>query len=107
MTPFLLCSYFRAHPTTLLLKILGGRMHGPPHLKFLGGPSPQVSACAPVPYNPPLTSLPFLPLQEHVDQLQSVLNAAARLIGGIPKFVHISEFIRAELRAAYAQAHCL
>src|SRR6218665_1517613 len=29
----------------------------------------------------------------HVDQLQSVLNAAARLIGGIPKF----EFICAEL----------
>ena len=29
MTLFLLCSYFRAHPTTLLLKILGGRMHGP------------------------------------------------------------------------------
>src|SRR6218665_3815848 len=25
MTPFLLCPYFRAHPTTLLLKILGGR----------------------------------------------------------------------------------
>src|SRR6218665_1119114 len=31
----------------------------------------------------------------HVDQLQSVLNAATRLIGGIPKFGHISEFIRA------------
>src|SRR6218665_1646677 len=41
-TPFLLCSYFCAHPTTLLLKILGGRMHGPsPHLKFGGGPSSQ------------------------------------------------------------------
>ena len=25
----LLCLYFHAHPTTLLLKILGGRMHGP------------------------------------------------------------------------------
>src|SRR6218665_2518949 len=33
----------------------------------------------------------------HVDQLQSVLNAAARLIGGIPKLGHISELIRAEL----------
>src|SRR6218665_3094972 len=33
----------------------------------------------------------------HVDQLQSVLNAAARLIGGIPKFGHISEFLSAEL----------
>src|SRR6218665_1336759 len=41
-TPFLLCSYFRAHPTTLLLKILGGeRMHGPfPHLKLWGDRSP-------------------------------------------------------------------
>src|SRR6218665_940656 len=39
MTPFLLCSYFRAHPTTLLLKILGGLMHWPsPHLKSLGEP---------------------------------------------------------------------
>src|SRR6218665_1771346 len=26
-----LCSYFHAHPTTLLLEILGGRMHGPSH----------------------------------------------------------------------------
>ena len=39
---FLLCSYFRAHPTTLLLKILGGRLHRPsPHLKFFGGPFPH------------------------------------------------------------------
>jgi len=30
MTPFLLNSYFRTHPTTLLLKILGGLMLGPP-----------------------------------------------------------------------------
>src|SRR6218665_2771210 len=44
MTPFLLCSYFRAHPTTLLLKIFGGRMHGPsPHLKFFLGAVPQSS----------------------------------------------------------------
>src|SRR6218665_2079979 len=44
ITPlFLLCSYFRAYPTTLLLKILGGWMHGPsPHPpQILGGPSPQ------------------------------------------------------------------
>jgi len=41
MTPFLLCSYFPTHPTTLLLKILGGRMHGPsPHLKFFGDRPP-------------------------------------------------------------------
>src|SRR6218665_1503692 len=39
--PFL-CSSFRARSTTLLLKILGGRMHGPsPHLKFVWGASPQ------------------------------------------------------------------
>ena len=39
---FSLCSYFHAHPTTLLLKILGGPMHGPsPHLKF-GGDRPPV-----------------------------------------------------------------
>src|SRR6218665_2217568 len=37
---FSLCSYFHAHPTTLL-KILGGQsMGGPPTLNF-GGPSPQ------------------------------------------------------------------
>ena len=38
---FLLCSYFRAHPTTLLLKILGGdgRMGHTPTSNF-GGPSP-------------------------------------------------------------------
>src|SRR6218665_1167791 len=38
---FLLCSYFRAHPTTLLLKILGGRMHGPSPTSNLGGRPPQ------------------------------------------------------------------
>src|SRR6218665_3121598 len=37
----LLCSYFHAHPTTLLLKILGRtNAWAVPHLKFLGGPSP-------------------------------------------------------------------
>ena len=40
MTPFLLCSYFRAHPTTQLLKIFGGRMHGPSPTSNFGGPSP-------------------------------------------------------------------
>src|SRR6218665_2050944 len=38
----LLFSYFRAHPTTPLLKIWGGRMHGPsPTSNFFGGPSPS------------------------------------------------------------------
>src|SRR6218665_388191 len=39
---FSLCSYFHAHPTTLLLKILGGtNAWAVPHLKFWG-PSPPV-----------------------------------------------------------------
>jgi len=41
-TFFLLCSYFRAHPTTLLLKILGGRMHGPSPPQILGDRPPPV-----------------------------------------------------------------
>src|SRR6218665_1432463 len=43
---FSLCSCFHAHPTTLLLKILGEPMHGrSPHLKFGGDrpPSPPRS----------------------------------------------------------------
>src|SRR6218665_1364324 len=48
MTLFLLCSYFRTHPTTLLLKILGGRMHGPPPPQILGGPSPSPSRSPPL-----------------------------------------------------------
>src|SRR6218665_3755223 len=30
MAPFLLCSYFRTHPTTLLFKIFGGTRERPP-----------------------------------------------------------------------------
>src|SRR6218665_2987158 len=41
MTPFLLCSYFRMLPTTLLLKILGEGCMGRPPPQILGGPSPQ------------------------------------------------------------------
>src|SRR6218665_2761279 len=37
MTPFLLCSYFRAHPTTLLLKILGDGCMGSPPPQTFGG----------------------------------------------------------------------
>src|SRR6218665_3857938 len=41
-TFFVLDSYFHAHPTTLLLKILGGPMHGlSPHLKLWGDRPPQ------------------------------------------------------------------
>src|SRR6218665_162975 len=42
MTPFLHFSYFRAHPTTLLLKIFGGRMHGPPPNSNFGGTVPSL-----------------------------------------------------------------
>src|SRR6218665_3310390 len=47
---FSLCSYFHAHPTTLLLKILGGDqcMGGPPISNF-GGTAPPVP-----PRSPPL-----------------------------------------------------
>src|SRR6218665_2470036 len=41
-TPFLHCSYFRAHPTTLLLKILAVRMHGPCPSSNFGGTVPPV-----------------------------------------------------------------
>src|SRR6218665_1087821 len=41
ITLFLLCSCFRLHPTTLLLKILGGRMHGPSTLLKFGGSVPH------------------------------------------------------------------
>jgi len=47
MTPFLLCSYFRAHPTTLLLKNIGGTdawAVPPPKKNFEGlPPSPPKS----------------------------------------------------------------
>src|SRR6218665_2793155 len=59
-TFFLLCSYFRAHPTTLLLKILGGgRMHGPSPTSIFGGPSPQS------PYRPPPMSRPICLHRSH------------------------------------------
>src|SRR6218665_6746 len=38
---FLLCSYFHAHPTTLLLKILGGTNAWASPPQILGGPSPE------------------------------------------------------------------
>src|SRR6218665_3287036 len=41
-TFFLLCSYFRAHLTILLLKILGGRMHGQSPTSNFGGTVPPV-----------------------------------------------------------------
>src|SRR6218665_1864820 len=56
---FLLCSYFHAHPTTLLLKILGGPMHGTsPHLKFGGRTVHPVP-----PRSPPLVLGRFLILE--------------------------------------------
>ena len=49
MTLFLLCSYFRAHPTTLLLKILGGTDAWAVPTSNLGGAVPPVA-----PRSPPL-----------------------------------------------------
>src|SRR6218665_3396689 len=42
-TFFLLSSYFHTHPITLLLEILGGRIHGPCSTSNFEGPSPQFS----------------------------------------------------------------
>ena len=55
---------FRAHPTTLLLKILGGRMHGTLLLKILGermhGPSPPPQILGDRPLSPRPRSPPLL-----------------------------------------------
>jgi len=48
-TPFLLCSYFHAHPTTLLLKILGDQCMGRPPISNFCGDRPPVP-----PRSPPL-----------------------------------------------------
>src|SRR6218665_1168239 len=40
LTPFLVSPYNASHPVTALLKILGGRMHGPPPPQIGDGPSP-------------------------------------------------------------------
>src|SRR6218665_4029467 len=49
---FSLCSYFHAHPTTLLLKILGGPMHGPsPPPQILGDRPPSPPRSPPLLYN--------------------------------------------------------
>src|SRR6218665_2227958 len=49
---FSLCSCFHAHPTTLLLKILGDQCMGGPPTSNFGGPSPPVP-----PRSPPLPIL--------------------------------------------------
>src|SRR6218665_673841 len=49
LTHFLVSSYFASHPITVLLKILGGRTHGPSPTSNLGAsPSP--------PKSPPMTA---------------------------------------------------
>src|SRR6218665_1133624 len=64
---FSLCSYFHAHPTTLLLKILGEPMRGPsPHLKFFGGRPPFPSR------SPPLS----VPMMRSIHE-QCILRAPA------------------------------
>src|SRR6218665_28233 len=46
ISPFLVTSYFSAHPLTILLQILGDECTGVPHLKFWG-PSPQYPTKSP------------------------------------------------------------
>src|SRR6218665_2636761 len=74
---FSLCSYFHAHPTILLLKILGDQCMGrPPTSNFGGRPSPSPPRSPPLPAPnsaaPPIVhtpqqqmtkSSPLLPLQ--------------------------------------------
>jgi len=42
---FLFSSYFRTHTTTLLLKILGGRMHGPSPSQIWGAVPSGLRLC--------------------------------------------------------------
>src|SRR6218665_2709033 len=59
--PFLLFSYFRAHPTTLLLKILGGGANAcaVPHLKLWGDRRPQSS----LGFRPCILAISIAPLE--------------------------------------------
>src|SRR6218665_2217615 len=54
---FLICSYFRAHPTTLLLKILGDGCMGRSLTSNFGGDRPPVS---PTCRSPPLVLWPVV-----------------------------------------------
>src|SRR6218665_2206968 len=65
---FSLCSYFHAHPTTLLIKILGGPMHGP-------SPQPQIFFGGTVPPVPPRS----LPLSVSVSSFSFFLSLSFRL----------------------------
>src|SRR6218665_1066665 len=65
---FSLFSYFRAHPTTLLLKILGGRMHGPSPTSNFGGTVPPSP-----PRFPPLgTVLQLKPIMKTAEPSQAL-----------------------------------
>src|SRR6218665_1844006 len=69
---FSLCSCFHAHPTTLLLKILGGPMHGRSPTSNFGGTVPPVPL-GPRPWFTPIlipsnTPPPFCPLVTQIFQ---------------------------------------
>src|SRR6218665_3824426 len=53
LTLFLVSSYFSSHPITVLLKILGGRMHGPSATSNFEGTVPPVP-----PRPPPMSHTP-------------------------------------------------
>ena len=88
---FLVSSYFASHPITVLLKILGGRMHGPsPTSNVFWGSSPSIpksppmyraflivdpSACNSLPYE--LRSLPRDLSNSFYKLLQTVIFARA------------------------------
>src|SRR6218665_606900 len=78
---FSLCSCFHAHPTTLLLKILEGPMHGrSPPPQILGEPSPEsplgLRPCHPlflhVPFN--LIFLPSLGLRVFIPPILIMMH---------------------------------
>src|SRR6218665_374740 len=66
---FSLCSYFHAHPTTLLLKILGDQCMGRPPTSNFGGDRPP----PPPPRSPPLLDTPSTTVRDLGGLLESDL----------------------------------
>src|SRR6218665_1982496 len=78
--PFLLCSYFRVHPATLLLQILGRRMHGPsPHLKFFWGAVPPVPLGLRPCYRPPNLSAYSSKPSAFLDEFGSIFSLSSAI----------------------------
>src|SRR6218665_1622229 len=73
-TPFVFSSYFHTHPLglTLLLQILGGRMHGPSPCTSNFGGRPPVS-----PKSPPMPKTPSFETRTHDPQSSTQIDATA------------------------------